>query len=389
MSENLTISCDEAGYTGPDLLSPDQKYFAYGSVSVSDDEAFAIIDTAKKNYRLQMPELKARQLIRTKNGLDALEEVLAKIEGRFAVNVHEKLLALCGHVFEYIFEPVYKYDPFLLYEKNFHKFVAMFSWLWLQGKEDSAHETIKQFQSYMRTLDHENAPILFENKDFEVPLEQLENAPPFDLILRFARGYRETIIKDNADLSELAVDGGKWTIELSASALWSHLNHWGQFNKPLSINCDASKPLQAIASHFSGDENDPAIQRAKAAGHPGPLGWKTTGPIVFMDSRNSPAIQLADLVAGLTVAVVSEKIDDQDRAKTFGAMLRPATLVDSIFPDFEMIDLNQRQPMVNYLVLYDLALRAEKNADPHEGLKDLFRVAEIEWVKGNAPKVRI
>jgi hypothetical protein len=35
---------------------------------------------------------------------------------------------------------------------------------------------------------------------------------------------------------------GRWVLDLSASALWSHLNHWGRTGKLPSVRCDASKP---------------------------------------------------------------------------------------------------------------------------------------------------
>ena len=311
--------------------------------------------------------------------------ILSKIEGRFAVNVHEKLLALCGYIFEYLYEPVFQDDPRLLYEKNLQRFVAMFAWAWFRDDESTSPQAIRQFQAYMRTLDETAAPLLFRNMNLAAPLDPAAGQHPFELILRFAQGYRERIVADNERLRRTTPDRGQWIIDLSASALWSHLNHWGRRSLPLTIRCDVSKPLQAIAAEFSGDERDPAILRARMLGHDGPLGWQATGPISFLDSRDSPAIQLADIVAGLTIAMFSGRIDGDDDRKTFGDLLDPAILRDSIVPTMEVVDLHTREPMVNYMILYDLALRAEQNKDPHEGLAELYFVAETAWAKGEAP----
>ena len=57
----------------------------------------------------------------------AIAALLSEIEGRYIVSLNDKLLALCGWFFEYIYEPVYKRDPWLLYEKNLHRFIAMYT----------------------------------------------------------------------------------------------------------------------------------------------------------------------------------------------------------------------------------------------------------------------
>ena len=58
-------------------------------------------------------------------------------------------------------------------------------------------------------------------------------------------------------------------------------------------------------------------------------------------------------------------------------------LPDSILPDMDVIDPKQRVPSVNYLVLYDLAQRAERGLDPHANLVETYRLAEISWARGD------
>ena len=225
MAEILDISCDEAGHTGPDLLHKDQRYFAFASIAISDAEAFEIIQKARADNRVQMPELKAAKLITTERGRKLMAAILAAAEGRYVVSVSEKLLALCAWFFEYIYEPVYQDDPRLLYEKNLHRFVAMYTWLWLTEAGSEATRAVVQFQKYMRSRDPADAPFLFDNPRAPLSVEGTEH--PFESVLRFAHGYRDVIIADNARLSTDLPDSGRWTLDLSASGLWSHLNHWG------------------------------------------------------------------------------------------------------------------------------------------------------------------
>lgn len=224
----LEIFCDEAGHTGPDLLQAEQRYFAYGSTCVSDDEAFAIIQKARVDHQIQMPELKASKLLASQRGRRAVSDIIAAVEGRYCFNIYEKLLALCGWLFEYVYEPVYQDDPWFLYEKNLHRFVAMYSWLWFNEPDGDgqAKAAIEQFQSYMRSRKVEDAPFLFADSANHLAPANGEN--PFDSILRFARGYRAIIVADNARLDTVLPEQGRWTLDLSVSALWSHLNYWGR-----------------------------------------------------------------------------------------------------------------------------------------------------------------
>ena len=86
--------------------------------------------------------------------------------------------------------------------------------------------------------------------------------------------------------------------DLSTSALWSHINHWGGKGKLLSVRCDASKPLEANIKTFRGDENDPGIRRARENHNPERFGWRLLEPIAFIDSRDHPATEGAHRPAG-------------------------------------------------------------------------------------------
>ncbi|MCP4308836.1 MAG: DUF3800 domain-containing protein [bacterium] len=380
MTEVLDVACDEAGHTGPDLLHPDQRYFAFASVAVGDEEAWQLIEKARRNNPVQMPELKAAKLMRSQRGCALASELVRAVDGRLAVNVHDKLLALCGWVFEYIYEPVYQDDPSLLYEKNFHRFVAMFAWLWFNEAGSDAEEAIRQFQKYMRTLDQADAPLLFERT--YVPLSEDGREHPFELILRFARGYRHLIATDNSRIRTVMPDGGRWTLDLSAAGLWSHLNHWGRQRRPLCVRCDASKPLEAIAAQFTGEAIDPGIARARYHHkNADQLGWRLAEPIAFGDSRNHPAVQIADVVAGAAAALFSAGKVPQG-LEEMSAVIEKHILCDSILPNPEVIDLKGRPAAVNALILYDLAKRAEFASDPHQGLAEMYRAAEIGWVRG-------
>jgi hypothetical protein len=384
MEDILEISCDEAGHTGPDLLHKDQRYFAYASVAVSDAEAFEIIQKARADHPVQMPELKASRLLASKRGRQLITALVTTIEGRYAVIVHDKLLALCGWFFEYIYEPVYQDDSRLLYDKNLHRFVAMYTWLWMTDHESEAKTAITQFQKYIRSRDPSDAPFLFARARPPLTLEGREH--PFECVLRFAYGYRDIIVADNARLSAELPEGARWTLDLSPSALWSHLNYWGRTGKLLSVHCDASKPLQANIANSSGDENDPVIRRERMKRNSELLGWRLLESVAFVDSRDHPAIQLADVVAGTAVSIYANGLPKG--YESIGENIFRHLHEHSIMPDTDVIDLATRSAAVNALILHDLAERAERHGDPYENLTATYHIAEVSWASGDFRRLR-
>ena len=349
----MLLACDEAGHTGPDLLAIDQRYFAFASINISDDEAWRLIAEARRAHPVQMPELKASKLMSSKQGQRLISHILQGIEGRFAINAHNKLLALCGWVFEYIFEPVYQDDPSIFYRKDFHRFIAMFCFIWLSDQNSEASEALTQFQTYMRSKDISKAPILFDFKDGQIS----QHPHPFELIRRFATCHRDVIAKDNATIEHTTADKGRWTLDLSASGLWSHLNHWGKSGAPSAVICDDSKPLRAIEKDLAGISLDAALERVRVMSGKEVLGWRFDRPLQFVDSRAHPSVQLADILASTVVHIYSNGIPSGMEGAI--KILESGMLPDSIFPDYNKVELDRPEVMVNYAVLYELAAAAE------------------------------
>lgn len=380
----LEVACDEAGHTGPDLLNADQRFFAFASMAMSDDEAKTIIDKVRVENRLQMPELKASRLMTSANGRRLILSILKACHGRYAVTVHEKRYALCCHLFEYIYEPVFQNGYWFLCEKNLHRFVAMYAYLWMTEDESGALEALRQFQKYMRSLDPNDAPVFFLAHRPRLSGTGAEH--PFESVLRFAYGYRDIIISDNLRMKANVPDQGKWVLDLATTSLWAHLNYWGRRGKILSVRCDASKPLASMAPIFKGDDNDPGIQRARRRNPTAPLGWKQLEPVAFVDSKKHAAVQLADIVAGTTAALFSGQ-PHTDLSEAASAIEKHA-LPESILPDFEIVDPSTRQAMVNSIILYGLAERAEAGENPYKDLQAIYHAAEVSWVKGELPRGR-
>ena len=79
-----TVYCDEAGFTGNNLLDEHQPAFAYASVAIEESEADKVVRRIRADSRLQEPELKGARLAKSTRGraaiLDALRAHFGHVE---------------------------------------------------------------------------------------------------------------------------------------------------------------------------------------------------------------------------------------------------------------------------------------------------------------------
>jgi hypothetical protein len=378
MTEFLEIYCDEAGYTGSVLLDPAQLYFAYSSIAISDAEAKEIIASSRSRFPVQMPELKASKLLRSPRGMQLVGDVLKCVKGKYAVVVHDKVMALCAHFFEYIYEPVFNKSPWLLYSKKLHVSVAMILYAWFLVREGDAPQALMEFQNYLRSLDPDKAPLLFGT----IVRPQELDRDPFDSVLRFARACRKEIAAVNQSIRQELPEEGKWLGDLATTSLWTHLNHWGSKGIPLALTCDTSKSLSANVGNLTGDENDAGILRARRKSYKGSLGWRFHRPVEFGDSQSLAALQLADVVAGAAAYAIRRDLAVTEDIEKLRNSLHAHVLPQCILPDFALFDPNNKQAAVNASMLYRLAQRAEHGRDRFASLEEDYQRAEEAWDAG-------
>ena len=385
MTTPLPIFCDESGHTGPRLLDPVQRIFTFSAVAIDDAEAFEILRDARAAHPVQMPELKAGALLKSPAGLALMQFVLERSAGRFRAVAYDKVLALAGKLFEYVYEPVLQHDPGIVYRKDLHRFVAMYCYMFFTEDDVRGEQALRQFERYMRTLRPEEAPLLFD-PPFVRPDEE---GDPFAMVLTFSRACRDIIVSDNREAEEHSPDRGKWLLDLAISSLWSLLDDYGAERRPLQVICDDSKPLRAQAGNFVDDSL--AFAQARAAEllpDRQRNGFALSEPVGFGDSRNHPGLQIADIVAGGLAKVLSEmsRRDDapmREDLRPLADLLLPAMSQHSVMPDYDRIDTSGRTAAVNWTVLQHLADEAAHGRDPRAGLERWYDVAEVAFVRGD------
>lgn len=373
MDDALEIFCDESGYTGPDLLHNQQPHFTYSGVALSTGEAREIIARIRRDHLLADPELKATDLVASEPGRRALMDVLRAVEGRFVFVLFHKRLGLCGKVFEYLYEPVFLDGVKLLYERNLHRFVTMYGFMAHQAGDPFTTEALRQFQAFMRSREVGDAPLLFSEA-------ALTDESPFSSITRFARGYRDRILAD-LRAGPRAKDPA---LDLGASGLWSILTKFGERGRALAVTCDNSDLTQAVAARLSGGSDDLGIRRARSLlSNPEISEYDLARPIIFADSKASAGLQIADLIAGVATATVNGRIP-RGMFEAVADLLDPACHHGhSVMPEPKWVDTSDRDPMVNWLILMELTVRADEGADPRLGLERKYWEFEVAWARGD------
>ena len=100
-----TVFCDESGFTGNNLWQADQPFFVYAAVSIDPDEAADMVESIRRNYRIQSTELHAIQLLKHDNGKRAIIEIVESLVQRSSVVFFHKRYSLAAKMFEYLIEP--------------------------------------------------------------------------------------------------------------------------------------------------------------------------------------------------------------------------------------------------------------------------------------------
>jgi hypothetical protein len=224
----------------------------------------------------------------------------------------------------------------------------------------------------MRSLDPGNAPLLFDPG----ASAHLTEDHPLKLLFRFANAISRHHRRRQCAAANNDARQRKVRTRRNWAGLWSLLNHWGQKKRPLRVVCDDSKPIAALLPSLIDEGKEFAIPRAVAlGGSPEQFGWDLAEPVTLADSRGSPGLQIADLIASSATRVAKEGDESSEIAKPLDRHIHP----HSIGTDLAPVQLGTRQADVNWLVLMELAERADRQDDPHFGLEAVYAYAEKSW----------
>ncbi len=363
------IYCDDAGFTGDNLLNVDQPYFAYSAIAIDPEDAAGLVADLRARFRIGDPEIKGMALYQRAYALDAISWLLNELGERASVAVSDKLYSLACKFFEYVFEPVLAPNSLFFYERGFHLHIANVIWAHLVRGDMSTKRIAGRFETLMRRRRG-------EPQRFFEPLGATGQPDPIDAIQRFAHACRPQIEKE---MDGLADENGrvKWVLDLSFSSAKSVLCTMGERFGALNVMFDDSKPLMAYRDFFDGFVGRTEIPSMTLRGRTAPLIFNLAKPVAFGSSKTEPGLQLADLVASFSA------LASRDRETTRGREILSACLPwfndESVWPDLDHLRLDRKENMLNAVMLLELVARAESGKDIIEGMPFFYEAASRHY----------
>lgn len=353
------VWCDESGFTGNKLLDRQQPFFVYCSVAVSEAEASELVARLVREGSVQ-GEVKAAKLLRFNQGRKAVERLVREIDGRFCISFYEKKFALARKFFEYIFEPSLSAKSSVFYQIKFHKFIANLLYVHFGAQRRSAEEIFEEFEQSMRDLDEGRLHRLLLRGDLARDAISLQPIVDFG-ILNF-HAIRE-------EMETLRGEGvGRWVLDLTTSALYSHLGVWGDKFDKFDVCCDSSKPIAESFPLGALVGQDEKVYTT-ISGEPHLLTPNLAKPIELRDSKRTPGLQLADIVSGAGLNVFT------DRESSLGGIrseIAAAVSGDSVLPEPDEY-LTGRSAGLHSRILTRLVGRSRDGLPLLEDLESLVR----------------
>jgi len=354
------IYFDESGFTGNNLIHPQQEFFSYGSVASDDEEAKDFVEYLIKKYNIQNGELKGTNLVKFNKGRKAIDEILNHFQGRIKVSISNKKYALACKFFEYIFEPCISENNSLFYNLDFHRYIATQLYVEFVAKATHAEDIFIEFERLMREQDLANIENLFYS------YERTEKSSTLFQIIEFAQCNIEKV---REEISCLPGDGvGKWILDLTNTALFTLLAHWGIEHEQITAICDVSKPLQDDQEIFRIMEQREERKFSTMRGEKHPITFNLSGPIQLVDSREIHGIQLADAVAA--AFVYAARTTGNDHASRWKELLPKVAAYGSVIPDMDYMDLNRLDVQRNTILMIELHSRAQEGQPLLDGLPE-------------------
>lgn len=364
------IYFDESGFTGNNLLNPNQTMFSYGSVATCDEEAKDFVEYLIKKFGVQNGELKGSKLVRYNRGRKAISEIFNRFNGRIKVSLSNKKFALSGKFFEYIFEPCISENNSLFYGINFHRFIANILYLEFIARGAGAEELFVEFEELMRTDSLDRLNSLFSSSVHP------ENSPIMLQIREFALSQKDAIKKE---LESFPGDGaGKWVLDLTNTALFSLLATWGLEHEQLTAICDDAKPLQHNQQLYNGMINRTDKHFSHIGGEEQPITFNLSGPIQLVDSTTYHGIQLADAIAAASVYAASGATDKH--ANEWRELFPDIVIYGSLMPDFKHVDLSRYEVQRNAVTLLELHSRSINGQSLLDGMPEYLRTISQELI---------
>ncbi len=366
-----TIYCDEAGFTGNNLLDVQQPFFTYAAVAIDPATVKTVIDETIREFGIGGNEVKGQRLLGFNRGRQAISHILGELASHALVSAFHKRYSLASKFFEYIFEPVLAQQNSIFYSAGFHRFISNVIYFEALRSNDEASTALSTFQALVRERDATRVPVLFPtqglSRNYSEVLRDIET---------FVVCHQQEIANEIASFAT-GDPIYSWILDLSVSALFALLTTWGERFDNLVALCDDSKPLRDHREHF-----DMMIGRTDRAyvtfeGKRQSLIFNLAEPLQFVRSQDHAGIQVADVFAsalGYALKNPTEKV-----SRDWIGKLENSISEFSVFPDDDLVDLETEKGFVNRAVLRELVDRSVKQASLFDGMPRFIAFQRLHY----------
>ena len=363
----LSLFCDESGFTGQDLLNPDQPYFSYSSVLIDPMEADEIVAQVKTDYPLGK-ELKGSRMLRNSPGRKAAEFIFDKVVERSITVVADKQYALAGKLYEYIFDPVVDGNS-ALYNVGFHKCLTNLLYSQFTSRNPSAIELLSSFQNAVRAQDLSGLVESIKRESKGAEAWKLAED-----LGKFCFEQKSLIGEEFAPSGNDVVD--KWGLELSSTCVTGLLQRWAERGVEIRLVLDESKPLIAWAKATEeifpvqpGPQEDGRYVEIEGKSYR--VNFVFAEPIRFASSKDTPGLQLADVMAAFVTNLLTGRKREAQRDFLVRALKHGAIDPSCMFADDSYIDSADPTAKRNLALLDEIFLASGRGKVIADALPDL------------------
>lgn len=252
---------------------------------------------------------------------------------------------------------------------NFHKFVSTLLFLFFRAQDRAAEDLFQDFASWVRQGDLAALQRIFPDDGHLV--NYTEN--PLIAMATFALLHRDTIRDELRPLHQNPTTPN-WILDLTSTSIFSVLCAWGELYDQLDVYVDRSKPLETENDIMRAMVNRSDRVTVRMFGKERPYSFNLTKLPEFVNSKDHPGVQLADVIASAIASAMQRNLRNQaePQDKSWLASILPVTLDDCIMPDTKHADPDSRAGFVGSALLMELVGRSVKKEDLFEGIPEFI-----------------
>jgi hypothetical protein len=270
-----------------------------------------------------------------------------------------------------VFEPVLAAQNSIFYSANFHRFIAAVIYMHMEARQEATERLIADFAVMMKELDGTQfSPLVSTDKIQNIGATVLEQ------ITLFASLHKDAVTEEL-----LTLDGGQgvpnWVLDLTTTSLFTLLSEFAVTLSPLTVYCDASKPLMANKSVFGAMVNRPDMLGGKDVFGEHPFGFDLSCEPQLVNSKDYAGVQIADIFASATAFCIQNQTDPS--ARRWWEQLRQSLSGCHIVPDLQYSNLKTENGFVGVAILSELVRRSLQKQNLFDGMQEFIHGARLDF----------